>query len=398
MSRPESTEVALGISGLGDIGKEVLRQTAIKPYDSLTTSQENFGPDSSVLIEEISGLPRLKGITHLRSMEDELPYVAYDSRRPDIRRVPVSAENGILKFNGEEILYSKYKYPVDDNDKVIIDSETGNVINEKSLWTWSEIYPDSIVIEATGIAKTSQVAKLHIDHGARGVIISSPAKDETQTIVVGVNLESYDPKEPIVSTASCTTNASAPIVKVLKESGFEIAAIAGFTVHNLTKTNESLDHYSRKQERGRSGWLNIIETNTGAAQALMKIFPELESENLEFDFDFKAVRVPIPDVSLVNLDFFLRQPSSMTEEQLLDTFRSYATDDASSLRGVLGIGFEKSGSKDYLGYRIPCIINPTGIRISKQNRRLVRISAYYDPVAGYTRQMMELSAEMQRRM
>src|SRR5438105_2489609 len=181
-------------------------------------------------------------------------------------------------------------------DAIIVDGEEVKALAERdpSKLPWRELGAE-IVVESTGVFTDAAKAKMHVDAGAKKVIITAPAKGEDITIVMGVNHERYDPREhTIVSNASCTTNCLAPVAKVILEK-FAIVKGLVTTVHSYTNDQVILDFPHKDLRRARAAALNIIPTTTGAARALALVLPELKGK-----FDGFSLRVPTPTVSIID--------------------------------------------------------------------------------------------------
>src|SRR5262249_9405039 len=204
---------------------------------------------------------------------------------------------------------------------------------------WNEHKID-MVVESTGRFTEADKAKVHINGTVKKVLISAPAKGQDVTLAVGINLETYEPKKHhIISNASCTTNCLAPVAKVLHES-FGIVYGLMTTVHSYTNDQVILDVPHKDLRRARAAALSQIPTTTGAAKALSEVLPALKGK-----LDGFAVRVPTPNVSMV--DFTARLEKPFTRESVNDAFRRAATNP--SYRGVLTVTDEPQVSIDFNG-------------------------------------------------
>ena len=236
-----------------------------------------------------------------------------------------------------------------------------------------------VVIEASGLFTTAEKARRHIDPaGARKVIITAPAKGEDITIVMGVNDGRYDPRShDVISNASCTTNCLAPAAKVLSDSfGIENGIMT--TIHSYTSDQRLLDAPHKDLRRARAAALSMIPTSTGAAQAAALVLPELQGK-----FHGLAIRVPTPDVSLVDLTATLSRPTGVTEVN--EAFRAAA---AGSLKGILAVADEPLVSIDYAGNSNSSIVDAPTTAMSGD--RLVKVLAWYDNEWGYSCRVVDL--------
>jgi glyceraldehyde 3-phosphate dehydrogenase len=245
---------------------------------------------------------------------------------------------------------------------------------EPSNLKWNEAGAD-IVIECTGFFLTKETCQKHIDAGAKKVVQSAPSKDDTPMFVYGVNHEKYA-GETIVSAASCTTNALAPVAKVLNDN-FGIKRGLMTTVHAATATQKTVDGPSAKDWRGGRGILeNIIPSSTGAAKAVGKVLPELNGK-----LTGMAFRVPTSDVSVVDLTVELNKEASY---DAICAAMKAASEGA--LKGVLGYTTESVVSTDFRGCTMPSIFDAgAGIAL---DATFVKVVAWYDNEYGYTCNML----------
>jgi glyceraldehyde 3-phosphate dehydrogenase len=231
---------------------------------------------------------------------------------------------------------------------IVIDGDELKVLSEKdpSRLPWKDLGVD-IVFESTGRFTDRKDAAMHIDAGARKVIITAPAKKEDITVVMGVNHDRYDPaSHDVISNASCTTNCLAPVVKVLLDSfGFRRGLMT--TVHSYTNDQQILDLPHKDLRRARAAAISIIPTTTGAAKATSLVLPEVKGR-----IDGFAMRVPTPDVSVVDLTAEL--DADVTVDSVNDAFRAAAD---GSLRGILAVSDEPLVSVDYIGHPASSIVD-----------------------------------------
>jgi glyceraldehyde 3-phosphate dehydrogenase len=265
-------------------------------------------------------------------------------------------------------------------DGLVVDGDEIRVISEKdpAQLPWKDLGVD-IVFESTGrFTKRADAAK-HIEGGARKVIITAPAKDEDVTIVMGVNHEKYDDaSHHVISNASCTTNCLAPLVRVLLDSfGFTRGLMT--TVHAYTNDQQILDLAHKDLRRARAAGMSIIPTTTGAAKATSLVIPEVKGK-----IDGMAMRVPTPDVSVVDLTAELEQ--AVTTEQLNDAFRAAA---AGRLKGILDVTDEPLVSIDFTGNPASSIVDLLSTFVIKE--RMVKVMAWYDNEWGYSVRCVDLA-------
>ena len=245
---------------------------------------------------------------------------------------------------------------------------------------WRELGVD-IVLECTGVFTDRTKLQPHFDAGARKVVLSAPGKDHEAMIVIGVNDADYDPaNHHIISCGSCTTNALAPVAKVLDES-FGIRFALMTTIHAYTNDQPVLDIPHRKGDlrRARAAAMNMIPTSTGAAKAIGDVLPRLKGK-----IDGQAVRVPTMDVSLVDLTVQTERP--LTREAI-DRAMKLASD--GPLRGILGYSDEPLVSMDYVGDARSSIYDATLTQVIGSN--FAKIMSWYDNEMGFAHRMVELS-------
>ncbi len=249
---------------------------------------------------------------------------------------------------------------------------------------WGEIGAD-YVIEATGLFTTHDTANAHLVAGAKRVIISAPTKspDQVRTFLVGVNHETFNPaSDRIVSNASCTTNCLAPIAKVINDN-FGLAEGLMTTIHASTATQPTVDSPCNKDFRsGRGAGQNLIPASTGAAKAVTLVLPELAGK-----LTGMAIRVPTPDVSVVDLTFRTEKATSYAE--ICSKMQEASLD---SLRGVLGYTEEPLVSSDFTGDPRSSVFDAkAGMEL---NDRFFKVLAWYDNEWGYSNRVMDLMLYM----
>jgi glyceraldehyde 3-phosphate dehydrogenase len=268
-----------------------------------------------------------------------------------------------------------------------VDGDEIRVLSERNPGDlpWSDLGVD-IVFEGTGLFRSREKAKLHLDAGARKVIITAPAKGEDVTVVLGVNEGDYDPdNHHIVSNASCTTNCLAPVVKVLLDSfGFRRGTMT--TVHAYTNDQSILDLPHKDMRRARAAAMSIIPTTTGAAKATGLVIPEVQGK-----LDGMAMRVPTPDVSIVDLTAEVDR--DVTAEEVNQAMREAA---GGPLSGILEVSDEELVSIDYTGHPASSIVDAKSTMVMEG--RLVKVISWYDNEWGYSNRCVDLAGYMAERM
>jgi glyceraldehyde 3-phosphate dehydrogenase len=325
--------IRVGINGFGRIGRMVFR-AAIKDFPEIEV----------VAINDL--------------LEPE--YLAYMLKHDSVHgrfKGDVSVDGNTLIVNGKDIRLTAIKNPAE--------------------LKWGEAKAD-IVVESTGFFLTKETCQAHIDAGAKKVIQSAPSKDDTPMFVYGVNHGKYA-GEKIVSAASCTTNALAPVAKVLNDT-FGIKRGLMTTVHAATATQKTVDGPSSKDWRGGRGILeNIIPSSTGAAKAVGVVIPELNKK-----LTGMAFRVPTSDVSVVDLTVELNKAA--TYEEICKAMKSASEN--GPLKGVLGYTTESVVSTDFRGETCPSVFDAgAGIALDPT---FVKVVAWYDNEYGYTCNLMRM--------
>ncbi len=324
----------IGINGFGRIGRLVFR-AAMKNAD----------------VEVV-------GINDLMDQATMAHLLTYDSVHGKLD-ADVKVQDGALSVNGQTVRVSSAKDPAQ------ID--------------WRGVGAD-IVAECTGLFRDAESAGKHLSAGARKVIISAPAKGPDITIVMGVNSSKYDPKNHhIISNASCTTNCLAPVAKVLMEN-FGIKYGLMTTIHSYTGDQRLLDFPHKDLRRARAAALSMIPTTTGAAKAVSLVLPELEGK-----LNGLAVRVPTPNVSLVDLVVTVEK-SGVTVSDVNDALKTAAE---GPLKGILGYTEEPLVSVDFNGCALSSIVDGPNTYVVGD---LVKAISWYDNEAGYSTRMVDLAA------
>ncbi len=261
--------------------------------------------------------------------------------------------------------------------------EEGIIVNGKKIKFFAEKDPAQlpwkdlgveVVVESTGFFTDATKAHAHIDAGAKKVIISAPASNEDKTIVLGVNENEYDPaKHNVISMASCTTNCLAPVAKAINDK-FGIVKGLMTTVHSYTGDQRILDAGHKDPRRARAGALNIVPTKTGAAKAVALVLPELKGK-----LDGFAMRVPTPDVSLVDVVF--ETEKKVTVEEVNAALKEAADGH------VLCYSDEPLVSTDYIGSHQSSTVDSLLTRVMGDN--MVKVISWYDNECGYSTRLAE---------
>ncbi len=293
----------------------------------------------------------------------------------------VAPEMNALLFKYDST-YGAYAGTVEHKgDLLIVDGHEIRVFAEKdpARLPWRDLGVD-IVLESTGVLKTADKARAHLDAGARKVLISAPAKGEDITVVLGVNEPEYDPeRHHIISNASCTTNCLAPAVKVVHDLlGIQRGLMN--TIHSYTNDQRILDVAHKDPRRARAAGLNIIPTTTGAAKALSLVIPDLAGK-----FDGFSLRVPTPTVSVVDFTVDVSRPT--TVDEVNEAFRRAA---AGPMDGILGVSDEPLVSSDFRGDSRSAIIDAASTLVI--GGTMVKVIAWYDNEWGYSCRLADLAA------
>ncbi len=326
-------KVRIGINGFGRIGRGFVR--------CLSAASDTF---DLVLINDLTDV---KTLGHL---------LKYDSVH---RKFPgtVDVKDGGLVINGDMVKISAEKDP--------------------AAIKWKDAGVD-VVLECTGKFVDKEGAGKHITGGAKKVLISAPAKGPDVTLCMGINLEMYKPAEHhVISNASCTTNCLAPVAKVLHET-FGIESGIMNTIHSYTNDQQVLDLPHKDLRRARAAALSMIPTTTGAAKALKEVLPALAGK-----LDGMSIRVPTPDVSIVDLTAKLTKKASIDEVN--NAFRAAAN---GALEGILFVSDEPLVSSDYIDNRHSAIVDSALTTVVGDQ---VKVLAWYDNEMGYSQRLFDLA-------
>lgn len=324
-------KVKIGINGFGRIGRLVLREAFER---------------NDVEIVAVNDLMNIQQLAYL---------LKYDSVHGTFKK-QVTVEGNFLIIEGQKIRVTAEKDP--------------------SLLKWNEVGVE-VVADCSGVFKTMDKASLHLQAGAKKVVISSPS-DDIPMFVMGVNHENITENDTILSNASCTTNCLAPVAKILND---EFGIVEGLmtTVHAATASQLVVDGSSKKDFRGgRSALNNIIPASTGAAKAVAKVIPELDGK-----LTGMAFRIPTPNVSVVDLTVKLAKPTSY--ENIKQVFKNAAE---TNYKGIVGFTNDAVVSQDFVSDTRTAIIDAdAGIAL---NDTFFKIVAWYDNEYGYSAKLLDL--------
>ena len=288
----------------------------------------------------------------------------------------------LLKYDST---YGQYFHDVDYTDNSLkINGKEIRVYAEREPKNlpWKELGID-VVIEATGLFVDPAKAKVHLETGAKKVIISAPAKGEgAKFVVLGVNEQELTLDDDIISNASCTTNCIAPVMAILeREFGIEKSLMT--TVHSYTASQRLIDAPAKDLREARAAAENIVPTSTGAAVATAKVIPSLKGK-----FDGLSVRVPTITVSLSDITALLKRDT--TKEELNEVFKKASKEPF--YQGILAVSEEPLVSSDFKGNSHSCIVDLELTNVVGGN--LVKIVAWYDNEWGYSNRLVELTADV----
>ena len=285
-------------------------------------------------------------------------------------------------------VHGRYPGTVEAADgNLVVDGDSLQALSQRDprQLPWRDLEID-VVVESTGLFRRRDQAAQHMDAGAKKVVISAPAKDEDLTIVLGVNDHQYDPsRHHVISNASCTTNCLAPVAKVLAD---EFGFVRGLmtTIHSYTGGQAVLDAPHSDLRRGRAAAVSMVPTTTGAARAIGLVLPELRGK-----LDGMAIRVPTPNVSLVDLVAELERPAE--PEAVNDALRAAAAGD---LAGVLAVEEAPLVSVDFVGNAASSVVDAPSTAVI--DGRLVKVLSWYDNEWGYSARVVDLILHVGRRL
>src|SRR4051812_47281093 len=327
------SKVRIGINGFGRIGRGFVRCLAATP--------------------DIFDLVLINDLTDVGTLAHLLRHDSVHGKYPGT----VAIQDGAIVVNGDTVKISAEKDP--------------------AAIKWKDAGVD-LVIEAIGRFVDKDSAGKHRAGGAKKVLISAPAKSPDVTLCMGINLDMYKPAEHhIISNASCTTNCLAPVAKVLHET-FGIVSGLMTTIHSYTNDQQILDLPHKDLRRARAAALSMIPTTTGAAKALQEVLPAMAGK-----LDGMAIRVPTPNVSLVDLT--ARLTRAATVKEVNDAFRAAA---AGALKGILAVSDEPLVSCDYNGNLASSTVDAP---LTTATGELVKVMAWYDNEMAYSQRLLDLA-------
>ena len=335
----------------------------------------------------INGFGRIGSLTFRAAIKsDDIEVVAINAPGHPASQLAYSVKYDTVhgRFDGTVEACDEESVLVVDGKKVKVLSD--NKYRDPALIPWGELGVE-YVLECTGRFLTKEAAQPHIDAGAKVVVMSGPAKDDTPMFVCGVNLEKYTPDMQFVSNASCTTNCLAPMAKVLNDN-FGIVEGLMTTVHSTTGTQQTVDGPSKKDWRGgRAASGNIIPSSTGAAKAVGKVYPKLNGKLTGI-----SMRVPTLDVSVVDLTANLVKPASKEDICAAMKKASETPIEEGGLKGVLGYTEDAVVSSDFLGDARTSIFDATaGVYLTDN---FVKVISWYDNEWGYSNKLLMLLQHM----
>ncbi|SFE18918.1 glyceraldehyde 3-phosphate dehydrogenase [Actinopolyspora alba] len=326
--------VRVGINGFGRIGRNFWRAAVASKHDIEVVAANDLGDVATM--------------AHLLKYDSVLGQVPEE----------VSVTDEGIKVGGKTI-------------KILAEKDPGKL-------PWGDLGVD-VVVESTGLFTQAEDARKHVDEGgAKKVIVSAPAKGEDLTVVLGVNDDSYDGTQTVLSNASCTTNCLAPMAKVLNDS-FGIEQGMMTTVHAYTADQNLQDGPHKDLRRARAAAVNVIPTSTGAAKAIGLVLPELNGK-----LDGYAMRVPVPTGSVTDLTASLK--TNPTEEQVNEAFKAAAAD--GQLKGILRYSEDPIVSSDIEGDPASTIFDAP---LTKVIGNEVKIVGWYDNEWGYSNRLVDLA-------
>ncbi|OGH05162.1 MAG: type I glyceraldehyde-3-phosphate dehydrogenase [Candidatus Levybacteria bacterium RBG_16_35_11] len=334
--------IKVAINGYGRIGRVAHRVILEKFYEQIEIAAINAGTSTDI-----------KGWMYL---------LKYDTAYGPILNIPIS-------FDEKKELNGQIGNLIIEDKKIPVFSQ-----KDPTLLPWKDLNID-VVIESTGSFETTEKLKTHITAGAKKVVLSAPAKDDTPTYILGVNAKDYKGEE-IISNASCTTNCIAPVAKVMVENfGVEKAMMT--TIHSYTSDQRLQDGGHKDYRRARSAAANIIPTSTGATIAASKTVPELKDI-----FQGLSIRVPTTDGSLADFTFVLKKQT--TKEEVNEVFKKEAQKE--EYKGIMAVSNDPLVSSDIIASSYSTIVD---LSLTSVMGNLVKIIAWYDNEYGYANRLVE---------
>jgi glyceraldehyde 3-phosphate dehydrogenase (phosphorylating) len=282
----------------------------------------------------------------------------------------------LLKYDS---VHRKFNGTIETNNgNLIINGDSVTILSEKNpeQLPWKDLNID-VVLESTGIFRTEKLASLHLNAGAKKVILSAPPKEgNIKSVVMGINEHILDGSETIISNASCTTNSAAPLVKIMKSLG-DIQSAYITTIHSYTSDQRLHDAPHKDLRRARAAAESIVPTTTGAAKAITKIFPDLEGK-----IGGCGIRVPVPDGSLTDMTFILDKAPSVE-----DVNRAFKQASENELKRILDYVEDPIVSSDIIGSPFSSSFDS---QLTSIIGNMVKVVAWYDNEAGYSNRLVDL--------
>lgn len=324
--------IRIGINGFGRIGRALARVIEQRQDMEL------------VAINDLAALPNL---AHL---------LKYDSTHRQFPGKVTSEAPDIMRINDSRVKVTHQADPAAIN--------------------WKELHLD-VIVESTGLFRSTASAKAHLQNAPK-VIISAPPQDEMPTVVLGINDSILESKPQIISNASCTTNSAAPLLQIIdKLCGVEHAYIT--TVHSYTTDQQLQDGPHNDYRRGRAAAESIVPTTTGAAKAITRIFPALQGK-----IGGAGIRVPVPDGSLTDITFTVKNTASVKE--INKAFEEASQSEA--LQGILGYNRDPIVSRDVIGSPYSCLFDE---ELTSVLGKMVKVVGWYDNEMGYSNRLADLA-------
>ena len=307
------------------------------------------------------------------------------ANRDDVELVAVNAsgEEDMIQYNLRYDTVHGNRQDIEVKDGfIIIGNDKAKLFSQRDPAKLDFAALDvDVVLECTGAFLTQESVQAYIDNGIKKVVMSAPAKDDTPTFVMGANEETYS-GQSIVSNASCTTNGLAPIAKVLDDA-FGIEKGLMTTIHSYTSSQPILDAKDKKNPRkGRSGATNLIPYPTGAAKAIGKVMPHLNGK-----LNGQAIRIPTPNVSMVDLTVNLQKSVTLEEVQ-----KAFIEASNGKLKGLLGIDNESRVSSDFIGETLSTVVPLDTIQVIEND--MVKVLSWYDNEWGYSTRLVDMSVHV----
>ncbi|MBN2767995.1 MAG: type I glyceraldehyde-3-phosphate dehydrogenase [Campylobacterales bacterium] len=319
----------------------------------------------------INGLGRIgKCVARIIANRDDVELVAINASMSE------ETAEYILKYDS---VHGNFKDVEAKNGSIRIGKSTAKLLSERDPAKLDfASYGAEVVLECTGAFLTEESVQPYLDNGIKKVIFSAPAKDDTATFVIGANEETYN-GERIISNASCTTNCLAPVARVLDDL-FGIEKGLMTTIHSYTSSQPILDAKDKKDPRkARAGATNLIPTTTGAAKAIGKVLPQLNGK-----LNGQSIRVPTPNVSLVDLTVTLKKNITLQEVQ-----NAFIEASQGTLKGILGIDAHKRVSSDFIGEELSSVVALDTLQIVGDN--MLKVLSWYDNEWGYSCRLVDLA-------